>query len=58
MRKLATAVAGFLVSLCTSGVAHAQPSKQVSIPTLSAPSMIVFGVVLGVAAIFVHRRRR
>ena len=58
MRKLATAVAGFLVALCTSGAAHAQPSKQVAIPTLSAPSMIVFGVVLGVAALFVSRRRR
>ena len=57
MRKLATAVAGFLVSLGTSGTAAGQ-TKQASIPTLSAPSMIVFGVVLGVAALFVSRRRR
>ncbi len=57
MRKLAAAVAGFVVSLCTSGSAQAQ-AKQASIPTLSAPSMVVFGAVLGVAALLVQRRKR
>ena len=57
MRKLAAAVAGFLASLCTSSSAEAQ-QKGVSIPTLSAPSMLVFGAVLGVAALLVQRRKR
>jgi|SoiMethySBSTD1v2_1073268.scaffolds.fasta_scaffold282249_2 hypothetical protein len=57
MRKLAAAVAGFLVSLGTSSSAQAQ-AKPAAVPTLSAPSMLVFGAVLGVAALLVQRRKR
>ena len=56
MRKLFAAVAGFLVSLCTSTSAQAQ--KAAAVPTLSAPGMVVFGAVLGVAALLVNRRKR
>lgn len=56
MRKVVAAVAGFLVSLCAPSAAHAQ--KAALVPTLSTPSMLVFGAALSVAAIFVQRRRK